>query len=1585
MAPVRDSLQILQRHFLAGLPDRIAKLRSKYQELDLNAWQPAKAGTLHLQLHSLTGSSGTFGLQSLSVVARKVEQDLKVIVEAGVPPDEETWHKVGAELDRVEQLALARLHAKTANLPPPPVPPRPDNEPLVYLVEDDPVQAEHLARSLSEGGYQVQVYTALDEFRAAWNDGASPGAIVLDMVFPGGNSAGVKLLEELKAGAKRLPPVVFVSVRDDLDARLAAYRAGAQRYLTKPIALGALTDCLDELTGRMPLDPYRVLLVDDDPLILEAEATVLRAAGMTVRAISQPRETLQVLTTFKPDVVVLDVYMPDVTGPELAAVVREQENYLSLPILFLSAETDIHEQLQALNLGGDDFLVKPVKPEHLISAVTARARRARQSGAVQRRLQTTLYEREREHLTLDYHALVSVTDARGIITEVNDRFCQVSGFSRDELLGQNHRIVKSGEHPREFYREIWQTIAEGDVWQGEICNRRKDGTLYWVSTTITPFLDSSGRPYQYVSIRTNITEVKNREAAQRRESALRSMIAKAAAELLSADASGLDHTIEAVLGRAGQHLGVDRAYLFLLSEDGLRMSNTHEWCADGIDAQKDQLQDIPLNSAPWWWAQILQKQWILISDVRTLPQEAEAEKSMFESLGLRALCGFPIRQGSHTLGFLGFDQVGSVRDWHRARAESFGMLASLIGSSLERAKSERLAGDAKERLRRGQMFANIGTWEWNIATGDLFWTERIAPLFGYPTGELETSYENFLGAIHPEDRQLVMDAVDAAVNRGAPYDIEHRVVWPDGTVRWLSERGAVVRDAEGEALTMLGVVQDIHDRKMAELGLTERQRKLEEAQSLALLGNWRADFESGSLTWSDQVYRIFGYDPGAITVDIERFYTAVHPDDLPSLREDLERAKETGRHDLVHRIIRPSGEIRYVHELANAGVNDQGELMWLAGTIQDITERVESERQLRETEARFAFAVEGAGDAVWEWDVASGKMVLSDTYEPMLGFSQGELSPTINGWVEQVHPEDLGEVQQQLQTCMGGGGQQLSIELRMRCKSGHYKWVLCRATVAEKSTSGEPRRLIGIHSDIDERKANEQTLQIFKHVVNSVADGVLVFDFEGRIQLASPAASRIFGHSTSAMKGNSISMLLAEGLYPEWRSHLRSYVIGEESGLLNRQVELTGKRSDGSEFPIEVAVNDIQLEKTRYFVSLVRDITERKRAQEDLIIAREEADRANQAKSDFLSSMSHELRTPMNAILGFGQLMQYDDHLPDEHNESVTEILRAGEHLLALINEVLDLAKVESGNIDLSLEPVALQPIIDECLTLVTTMVEKRHIKINVRSVQQTAVRADRVRFKQVLLNLLSNAIKYNREGGQVTVDTELAPDNRLRVRVSDTGPGIAEAKLAELFQPFNRLDAEASDIEGTGIGLTITQRIMDMMGGSVGVDSELGVGSTFWLDLPLESASEDESENGTDVLETRVSGTCSTSSTAQTVLYVEDNPANLKLVTQILGRLPHLRLLTAHTASLGLELAQARNPDLILLDINLPGMDGYQVMDVLKADANLKNIPVIAVTANAMPKDLERGEAAGFVEYLTKPLDVPHFLQTVKSLLEGG
>src|SRR5450432_1142497 len=395
-----------------------------------------------------------------------------------------------------------------------------------------------------------------------------------------------------------------------------------------------------------------------------------------------------------------------------------------------------------------------------------------------------------------------------------------------------------------------------------------------------------------------------------------------------------------------------------------------------------------------------------------------------------------------------------------------------------------------------------------------------------------------------------------------------------------------------------------------------------------------------------------------------------------------------------------------------------------------------------------------------------------------------------------------------------------------------------------------------------------------------------------------------------------------------------------------------------------------------------RDVTELKRFEQtlqetnsELESAKALAEKANLAKSDFLSSMSHELRSPLNAILGFAQLMQSDSPAATpSQKESVEQILQAGWYLLKLINEILDLATIEAGKLSLSLEPVSLSEVMLECQAMIEPQAQKAGLSMSFpRFELPSFVNADRTRVKQVLINLLSNAIKYNRREGTVQVECAQGDAGRVRISVTDSGAGLPPDKVAQLFQSFNRL-GQGSAEEGTGIGLVVTKRLVEVMGGTIGVESSVGRGSTFWVDLIAES---EPGLTPDGAQPEAIEEPQSRSGALRTLLYVEDNPANLQLVVQIIARRPAIRLLSARTGDIGIELARAARPDVILMDINLPGMSGIKAMQILRADTLTQHIPVVALSANAMPRDIERGLQAGFFRYLTKPLRVEELLET--------
>jgi PAS domain S-box-containing protein len=544
-----------------------------------------------------------------------------------------------------------------------------------------------------------------------------------------------------------------------------------------------------------------------------------------------------------------------------------------------------------------------------------------------------------------------------------------------------------------------------------------------------------------------------------------------------------------------------------------------------------------------------------------------------------------------------------------------------------------------------------------------------------------------------------------------------------------------------------------------------------------------------------------------------------------------------------------------------------------------------------------------------------------------------------------------------------------------------------------------------------QKKALSRVSALQNAIFNSANFSSIATDANGVIQIFNVGAERMLGYTANEVMNKITPADISDPQEVVERACVLSLeldtvitpgfeaLVFKASRGMEDIYELTYIRKDGSRFPAVVSVTALRDAQDAIigYLLIGTDNTARKRVEDErreiekllqqknteLEVAIAVADKANRAKSDFLSSMSHELRTPLNAILGFAQLIEAGLPPPSfSQKRSVDQILKAGWYLLELINEILDLAMIESDRVTLSQEPVSLHEVLLECQGMVETQAKTRGIGMTFPHIEKHCfVFADRIRIKQVLVNFLSNAIKYNRADGSVSVESALCPPHSIRIGVRDTGYGLTPEQLAQLFEPFNRLGRERGSEEGTGIGLVVTKRLVELMGGRTGVDSVVGVGSVFWFELELTCAAVPCAVQAAHMA--LAPATSPIDPLVHTLLYVEDNPANLDLVEQLIARRADLNLLTATNGPTGIELARTSLPKVILMDINLPGMSGIDAMQVLRAEPLTAQIPVIAVSANASKIDIENGIKAGFFSYVTKPIRVSDFMKSLDDALE--
>lgn len=520
-----------------------------------------------------------------------------------------------------------------------------------------------------------------------------------------------------------------------------------------------------------------------------------------------------------------------------------------------------------------------------------------------------------------------------------------------------------------------------------------------------------------------------------------------------------------------------------------------------------------------------------------------------------------------------------------------------------------------------------------------------------------------------------------------------------------------------------------------------------------------------------------------------------------------------------------------------------------------------------------------------------------------------------------------------------------------------------------------------VSAEVEAQEAQQRHGAELQALLDAFPGSIAAVDRDIRYAFVNARLAWLMGVPIEQMVGRRIAEVIGEAYAEEVAAAFRTVVDQDGSAVYHRHMPERGDRP-----AVDIRVHCVSgvdpASGQRMMYAFGTDITELRRAEAEALAARDEAQRANRAKSTFLSQMSHELRTPMNAILGFGQLIQADrqQRLDEATRGWAREIVRAGQHLLNLINEVLDLGRIEAGRLPISLEPVALAGLVDECLSLVRPLAAERQVRLlhDTPLDAGLAVRADRTRLKQVLLNLLGNALKYNREGGEARLVVAAHPDT-VQLAVHDDGPGIDPARIDRLFTPFERLGADTGPVEGSGIGLALSRGLVQAMGGRIGVDTQAGTGSRFWVELPRTELADRPAAPADTAAAPRTGPADGT----RVVLYIEDNPVNAMLMEAMLDDLPGLRLLVATQPAEGLELARRERPALVLTDIQMPGMDGFEVLRRLRARAETRHIPVLAVSANAMPADVAEALGAGFAEYLTKPLDLQALHDAVQRALD--
>jgi PAS domain S-box-containing protein len=829
--------------------------------------------------------------------------------------------------------------------------------------------------------------------------------------------------------------------------------------------------------------------------------------------------------------------------------------------------------------------------------------------------------------------------------------------------------------------------------------------------------------------------------------------------------------------------------------------------------------------------------------------------------------------------------------------------------------------------------------------------------------------------------------------------------------------------AHVQTVHLLENQKEVNSRlQQANLALQESEERFRTlADNISQLA-WMAD-ATGSAFWYNQ--RWFDYTGTTLEEMHGRGWEKVHhPDHQLRVVEKFKHSLETGEAwEDTFPLRGADGQYRWFLSQALPIRNEQGVVLRWFGTNTDITEHKQSEEAFRNIKQKLATTMGLSQLFDWKYDVTSGFFTFSDHYYALHGTTSelegGNRISAVDFSRKFMHPDDahmFGEViARAVETT--NPLYRTKTETRILCRNGavRYVWVVFSIT---KNAAGQTLKLYGITQDITERKMLEMERDYLdsKIKVSALQDAIfnsanfssIATDARGVIQIFNVGAEHMLGY-TAAEVINKVTpadisdpqevIVRAQSLSAELDTQIKpgfEALVFKASRGIEDIYELTYIRKDGSRFPAVVSVTalrDAQYAIIGYLL-IGTDNTARKQVEAERVrlfnalqennvelkAAKVVAEKASLAKSVFLSSMSHELRTPLNAILGFAQLLQKGPpQLTDSQLIRLRQVIKAGWYLLELINEILDLAVIESGKLVLSQEAVSLAEVMHECQGMVEAQAQKKGIDIDFILFDNTwHVYADRTRLKQALINLLTNSVKYNREQGTVKVKCTCTPKH-IRISIKDSGKGLSPEKLSQLFQPFNRLGQENGSEEGTGIGLVVTKQVIELMGGTISVESMVGVGSEFLIELPRDVAPQLAAEN---TLAIEIGSQAHENAVIRTLLYVEDNPANLMLVEQIIGESRQIRMLSAVDGESGIALARAHQPDVILMDINLPGISGAEALAILRKDSETAHIPVIALSANAVPRDIEKGLEAGFFRHITKPIKLNEFTEVLDAAM---
>lgn len=1122
---------------------------------------------------------------------------------------------------------------------------------------------------------------------------------------------------------------------------------------------------------------------------------------------------------------------------------------------------------------------------------------------------------------------MAIINVRGQFLQSNQKFLDLFGYSDTELHGLNIYEVTYTEDliaSRQYLTKLLNGWLSS--YQIEKRYHRKDNSIFWVNSHVTPLQwEQNGRLEKILVIISDITERKQVETALRESEERYRLISENISDLVCLHATDrryiyISHVVKQMLGYESEELL------------GL---NPREFVHPD-DLSLPELQPL------------------LSQELLEVKKPVQVEFRFRTKQGIYRWLESLIKPVLDSEGFIIYYQ-------------------SVSRDITQRKFTEEALRRSEERFALAVQGANDGLWDWNLAEPELtYFSDRFRQILGYDSQPLHMS--GFYPIVHPDDAERVRTTIKRYLARQIPtleiiYQIQHR----DGHYLWVLVRGTGVWNEYDKPTRMVGTLIDITERKQAERALRASEERFALAMQGANDGLWDLNLLTGDTYHSPRLKQIFGLEAEE-KISVERFKALIHPDDVQRVWSTLLNylAREIPQYEVTCRMQHRDGHYLWILTSGIAVWNEQGEACRVVGTVSDITLQKQVEEVLREK----AQIIDQVHDAIISINLHG--LITSWNHGATELFEYAETETLGQDFGILYVVDQYYTLQEEVLVPLFQKGDH-EVEVILRKKSGQ---IFC-GNLSLSLFKDDNNEIVGIISytvDITARKLAEQALrdseQFIRTLIEEVPIGLVLFDLTGHFLETNRSFCHILGYSVEELNALNFARITPShsSKQCDWRQYQAAQLTGRAGPFEHEYLH-----KQGYLVPVRASVVTIQRHGQTLLWANIEDISAQKRAEIALREAKEAAEMANQAKSTFLANMSHELRTPLNGILGYAQILLRDKNLTQEQFDGLGIINRSGEYLLTLINDVLDLAKIEANRVELYRTDFHFNDFLQSIAELFHMRAQQKSIdfKYIALSPLPQGIHADEKRLRQILINLLGNAVKFTKQGS-VTLKVGYVQE-RIRFQVEDTGVGIAANELPKIFDPFQQVGDQHYRAEGTGLGLAITQRLVEMMDGTLHVESTLGMGSTFWFALPLTEA--------VDIRHISLSEAPTVigykhSETIQ-ILVVDDRAEHRAVIVKLLQPLGFM----VHEANHGREafdyLLAGHIPHLILTDLVMPVMDGYELTRKIKQIGKYRDIPIIAVTASVFEHHQQQSYEAGCHDFIPKPIRAETLFEVLQQHLE--